>query len=148
MMPVGQGVNMENNLNRFITAQEKDFLIALTEIEYGKKQSHWMWYIFPQIKGLGTTETSRHYAIENLEEASQYLKHDLLGPRLIQISKALLKLEESNATTILGSPDDLKLKSSMTLFAAVENADPVFEAVLEKFFNGEKDPKTLGLLQS
>lgn len=139
---------MENNLNRFITAQEKDFLIALTEIEYGKKQSHWMWYIFPQIKGLGTTETSRHYAIENLEEASQYLKHDLLGPRLIQISKALLKLEESNATTILGSPDDLKLKSSMTLFAAVENADPVFEAVLEKFFNGEKDPKTLGLLQS
>ncbi|EDM35543.1 hypothetical protein PBAL39_07645 [Pedobacter sp. BAL39] len=148
MTPIGQGTNMENNLNRFITAQEKDFLIALTEIEYGKKQSHWMWYIFPQIQGLGSTETSKHYAIANLEEARQYLKHDLLGPRLIQISKALLKLEESDATKILGSPDDLKLKSSMTLFAAVENADPVFEAVLKKFFNGEKDSKTLGLLQS
>lgn len=147
-MPSRQGANMENNLNRFITAQEKDFLTALTEIEYGKKKSHWMWYIFPQILGLGTTETSKHYAIKDLNEAQEYLKHELLGPRLIQISKALLKLENNDATSILGSPDDLKLKSSMTLFAAIENTDPVFQAVLDKFFNGDTDGKTLELLDN
>ncbi|MHC2991027.1 calpastatin [Pontibacter sp. HJ8] len=136
----------ENNLQRFIDAQAGSFQQALTEIRSGRKQSHWMWFIFPQLQGLGYSETARYYAIRDLEEAALYLQHPVLGQRLIEISKALLHLEGKTANQILGSPDDLKLKSSMTLFGSLENADPVFQAVLDKYFKGSKDDKTLQLL--
>jgi len=137
----------ENNLNRFIDAQERDYQTALTEIRNGRKRSHWMWYIFPQVQGLGFTETSRFYAVKDLDEAEAYLQHPILGSRLIDICNALLGLESNNANQIFGSPDDLKLKSCMTLFAALSNTDPVFRLVLDKFFNGRKDQKTLQLIK-
>src|SRR5690606_6493004 len=137
---------MENFLQRFLDAQEKDYAVALPEIKNGRKKSHWIWYIFPQIKGLGFSETSRFYAIKDLQEAEAYLQHPVLGERLIQISNALLELPENDANKIFGSPDDLKLKSSMTLFASIDNKNQVFSKVLDKFFNGERDIKTLQIL--
>lgn len=107
-----------------------------------------MWFIFPQIYGLGLSSTSRYYAIKNIKEASEFLQHPVLGGRLIAISTTLLQLTEVPASKIFGSPDDLKLQSSMTLFAAAPDADAVFQAVLERFFNGEKDEKTLQILKS
>ena len=133
----------EYNLKRFTDAQESKFEKALNEIENGRKQSHWMWFIFPQVAGLGFSETSKFYELKNIGEASSYLRHPILGPRLIKISKALLAIEGKTANQIFGSPDDLKLKSSMTLFNALQNTDPVFGAVLNKYFNGIKDLKTL-----
>jgi len=106
-----------------------------------------MWYIFPQVKGLGFSQTSRYYAIEDMNEAAEFLKHPVLGVRLINISKELLKLESNNATSIFGSPDDLKLKSSMTLFSCVPGSDPVFQLVLDKFFDGAKDENTLRIIK-
>ena len=137
----------DNNLQRFIEAQKREYTIALSEIKNGKKRSHWMWYIFPQIQGLGFSETSRYYAIQNKEEAAAYLQHPVLGSRLIQICNELLSLQSNNAGNIFGSPDDVKLKSSMTLFASLPNTDPVFQAVLDKFFNGTKDNQTLRILE-
>jgi uncharacterized protein (DUF1810 family) len=138
---------MENQtLDRYITAQERDFPTALTEISYGRKKTHWMWYIFPQIQGLGFSEAAKVYAIKDLKEATEYLIHPILGPRLVKISKELLNHTDRSAYEILGTPDDLKLRSCMTLFAAVPVADPVFRQVLDQFFNGEKDPKTLRIL--
>ncbi|MBS7564852.1 DUF1810 domain-containing protein [Mucilaginibacter sp. Bleaf8] len=137
---------MSNQLDRFLKAQEQDYATALAEIKSGRKRSHWMWYIFPQIQGLGFSETSRYYAIHDIAEAEAYLAHPVLGARLIEIAKALLSLSGNNATQIFGNPDDIKLRSSMTLFASVPGADPVFEAVLNKFFDGDKDPKTLQLI--
>ena len=138
---------VENNLQRFIDAQNSDYEIALSEIIKGKKRSHWMWYIFPQIAGLGHTETSKFYAIKDITEAQNYFDHPVLGPRLISIAKELVQLKSNNASQIFGSPDDLKLKSSMTLFAAIAHTDPVFQAVLEKFFNGVKDQMTIQIIQ-
>ncbi len=135
-----------NHLDRFIQAQERDYSIALSEIESGKKQSHWMWYIFPQIGGLGFSETSRFYAIKDIHEAKEFLEHPVLGARLIRICNALLQLECTDANKIFGSPDDLKLKSSMSLFSYLDNTNTVFEAVLKKFFNSTKDNKTLELI--
>jgi uncharacterized protein (DUF1810 family) len=134
------------DLNRFISAQQASWENALLEVKRGRKTSHWMWYVFPQIKGLGMTETSKFYAIEDLEEAREYLAHPVLGQRLITISSELLQLNSNNAGQIFGSPDNMKLKSSMTLFALVENTNPVFQQVLEKFFGGTKDDRTLKLL--
>ncbi|MGV3706418.1 MAG: DUF1810 domain-containing protein [Arcticibacter sp.] len=134
------------NLERFVSAQENDYESALSEITNGRKRSHWMWYIFPQIQGLGFSQTSRFYALKDLQEAEAFLDHEVLGSRLLRITSELLQLEESDAHQIFGSPDDLKLKSSMTLFASVDGADPVFQAVLDKFFNGAKDTKTLSLI--
>ncbi|MDB5008430.1 MAG: calpastatin [Mucilaginibacter sp.] len=136
----------DDGLKRFIDAQETDYQVALSEIKNGRKRSHWMWYIFPQIQGLGFSETSRFYAIKDINDARKYLKHPVLGGRLIDICKALLQLEDNNATSIFGSPDDMKLKSSMTLFAALPETDPVFQSVLDKFFNGLKDSKTLEIM--
>jgi uncharacterized protein (DUF1810 family) len=133
-------------LKRFTDAQQNAYTTALAEIQNGCKRSHWMWFIFPQIHGLGFSEISRHYAIKDLDEAEAYLRHPVLGSRLIEISQALLNSVNSNTTEIFGSPDDLKLKSSMTLFASVPGAGPVFQAVLDKFFGGEKDAPTLQLL--
>ncbi len=137
-------MSKEYNLERFIDAQETSYQIALSEIKKGKKQSHWMWYIFPQMQGLGFSETSRFYAIKDIGEAKEFLEHKVLGERLINICHELLKLESDNANKIFGSPDDLKLQSSMTLFSFL-NTDPVFQLVLEKFYNGVKDHKTLQL---
>lgn len=136
----------DSSLERFVNAQNLDYETALSEIRAGKKRTHWMWYIFPQIEGLGLSETSRHFALRGLAEAEDYLRHPLLGPRLLQISNELLLLNSSNATTIFGSPDDLKLKSCMTLFAMVPDTDPVFASVLSKFFGGKMDEQTILLL--
>lgn len=136
----------ENQLKRFIDAQASSYQTALSEIKNGKKRSHWMWYIFPQIQGLGFSETAVFYAIKDVDEAEAFLKHSVLGSRLIAISEVLLELESKNANQIFGSPDDMKLKSSMTLFAALPDTNPVFEAVLKKFFNGVKDTKTLQII--
>ncbi len=138
----------ETNLKRFLDAQAKDYDRALAEIKKGRKQSHWMWYIFPQISGLGFSEMATFYAIEDLQEATNYLEHPILGSRLIEIANALLTVEGRTANQILGSPDDLKLRSSMTLFSLVKNADPVFQGVLDKFFQGQPDPKTRSLVEN
>lgn len=136
------------NLERFIDAQRNDYPTALSEIKQGKKRSHWMWYIFPQAMGLGYTSASVSFAIKNLEEATAYLHHEVLGKRLIGISNALLDLEANEAQKIFGSPDNLKLRSSMTLFSLVQGADEVFQKVLDKFFDGKKDERTLELLKA
>ena len=136
----------ENNLQRFLDAQATDYPQALAEIKAGRKRSHWMWYIFPQIQGLGFSSISQRYAIQDAREAAAYLQHPVLGPRLEAISQALLGLASSNATSIMGSPDDLKLRSSMTLFGAVPGASSVFQQVLDKFFAGKPDGQTLRLL--
>jgi uncharacterized protein (DUF1810 family) len=129
------------SLQRFIDAQQSDYETALSEIKRGRKQSHWMWYIFPQIQGLGFSTTSKLYAIKNLKEAQAYLNHPLLGKRLKEITDALINLPSNDAHEIFGSPDDVKLKSSMTLFASLPDADPIFESALKKFFKGEKMQK-------
>lgn len=135
------------DLQRFIDAQQSSYAAALSEMRAGRKRSHWMWYIFPQLQGLGYSETARFYAIRDRAEAAAYLAHPVLGPRLLEICRALLALESSDATRLMGSPDDVKLRSSMTLFAALEDTNPVFQLVLDKFFDGQKDSKTLQLLQ-
>ena len=135
------------NLQRFIDAQQKDYAIALAEIKNGRKHSHWMWYIFPQIDGLGFSETAKFFSIKNEEEARSYLTHPILGKRLIEISEELCKLENDNATSIFGTPDDLKLRSCATLFSILPDTNPIFEAVLNNFFNGKKDTRTVQLLE-
>lgn len=137
----------QQDLTRFLTAQERVYETALSEIKSGRKRSHWMWYIFPQIAGLGYSETSKRYAVKDQAEAEAYLQHPLLGSRLIEISKALQELEDNHATRIFGSPDDMKLKSSMTLFSILPGADPVFSQILAKYFNGIPDWVTLNLLK-
>ncbi|GGC66254.1 hypothetical protein GCM10011387_19710 [Pedobacter quisquiliarum] len=134
------------DLQRFLNAQQEDYATALQEIKAGRKSSHWMWYIFPQINGLGFSSTSVYYGIKDIEEASAYLKHPMLGKNLLEISEALLSLEGRDATSIFGYPDDLKLKSSMTLFSSIPDSPAVFQQVLDKYFDGDADPKTLQLL--
>ena len=133
-------------LSRFTDAQTTDYARALTEIKNGRKQSHWMWYIFPQLVGLGYSETARFYGIKDLNEARDYLTHPVLGSRLIDIATALLCIEGCNARQVMGSPDDLKLRSSMTLFSLVPEADLVFQDVLDKFFGGLPDQKTVAMV--
>jgi len=135
------------DLNRFVKAQEEVYPRALAEIELGRKRSHWMWFIFPQIEGLGRSSTAKFYAIKSREEAKAYLGHGLLGKRLHVCAETLLKLEGRSAAEIFGAPDDLKLGSSMTLFASVSPADSVFSRVLDRYFTGEPDLKTLELLR-
>lgn len=132
-------------LERFVKAQEHDFVQALKEIKNGQKESHWMWYIFPQIQGLGHSPTAQYYAVKDRKEAEDYMNHPVLGSRLLEISGELLKLKSSNAREVLGWPDDMKLKSCMTLFEAV-SIEPVFGRVLDKFFDGERDAYTLDSL--
>jgi uncharacterized protein (DUF1810 family) len=139
-------MSQHNDLNRFIDAQKRDYALALSEIKNGRKQSHWMWYIFPQIHGLGFSETSRFYSIKNMQEAETFLNHPVLGQRLIEICNELLKSQTNDAHKVFGSPDYVKLKSSMTLFSLLPNTNPVFQSVLDKFFNGEKDDKTLQII--
>ena len=136
-----------NSLNRFLDAQASTYETALSEIKAGRKRTHWMWFIFPQIKGLGLSSTSVFYALTDLREAEAYLKHQVLGSRLIGICQTLLLAQGSDAHTVFGSPDDLKLNSCMTLFSSVPNSDPVFQLVIEKFFSGQKDDRTLQILR-
>jgi uncharacterized protein (DUF1810 family) len=133
-------------LGRFVLAQQDDFEQVLAEIRGGKKRTHWMWYIFPQIDGLAFSSTSKHYAIKNNEEAKAYLAHPILGPRLLECAEAVLHVEGRTATDIFGSPDDLKLRSCATLFACVSPPGSVFDRLLDKYYGGERDRKTLRLL--
>lgn len=137
---------MKHDLSRFLDAQETTYATALSEIRAGRKRGHWMWFIFPQLKGLGYSSNAIYYGIDGLEEAAAYLKHPVLGARLIEISRVLLDLPGRDATVVMGSPDDLKLRSSMTLFARVPGTDDVFKQVLEKYFRGKQDPKTIASL--
>lgn len=136
---------MNHDFSRFRKAQEYDYATALAEIKRGRKESHWMWYIFPQIAGLGRSSIAQFYSIQDIDEAKDYLNDPVLGKRLIEISEALLQLDSDNAGAIFGWPDVLKLRSSMTLFAAVGKND-IFEKVLDKYYNGKKDGKTLQIL--
>ena len=132
-------------LNSFMAAQEEDFEPALAEIRRGRKRSHWMWYVFPQFAGLGHSPTARYYAIKSLEEARAYLAHPVLGRRLVECAEAVLAVEGRSAMDIFGSPDDMKLRSSATLFAAASPPGSVFERVLAKYYSGEPDDQTLRL---
>ena len=134
------------DLSRFVEAQKDDFTIALNEIKSGRKISHWMWYIFPQIAGLGKSSTSIYFSIKNIQEAEAYLIHPILGIRLVEISTALLKLATQNPIQIFGNIDAMKLQSSMTLFALLNPTNPVFQQVLDKYFAGKMDEKTKYLL--
>ena len=135
------------DLNRFVQAQKQDYATALDEITQGQKYSHWMWYIFPQIEGLGHSHIAQKYAISNAEEAKAYLADLVLGARLVECCEVLLDLDSSyTASEIFGFPDDLKLKSSMTLFAKVSAKDSVFHKVIEHYFNSEFDSKTINLI--
>jgi len=134
------------DLKRFLLAQEGDYDRALSEIRSGRKRSHWMWYIFPQIDGLGFSSTAKHYAIRSQAEAKAYIEHPVLGPRLVECTEAVISLEGRSATGIFGSPDDLKLRSCATLFASVSPPGSVFDRLLGKYYQGRRDAKTLQLL--
>ena len=138
---------MQINLIRFEDAHIRYYQTALKEIRNGRKESHWMWFIFPQIKGLGRSYTSQYYAIESLDEAKAFLNHPYLGKNLLEITNVLLLLDLNNATEIFGKPDDIKLKSCMTLFAIASEEQSVFEKVLSKFFGNKYDNLTIKLLQ-
>ena len=134
------------DLNRFLQAQESVFQQALTEVQSGRKRSHWMWFIFPQFDGLGFSATSRRYSIKSVAEAEAYLRHPVLGPRLSAVAQAALGIEGRSALEIFGSPDDMKLRSCATLFAFVSSEASVFHQLLSKYFHGERDRETLRLL--
>ncbi len=135
------------DLRRFTSAQENIYASALAELTSGRKRSHWMWFIFPQILGLGNSATSLRYAIKNRDEARQYLMHPVLGTRLRECADAVLSIDGRSIAEVFGSPDDLKLKSSMTLFATVAGPGSVFSRILDKYFLGEWDARTLDLLE-
>ncbi len=139
-------MNDPHDLNRFVLAQQGDYESAFAEIKNGRKRSHWMWYVFPQIDGLGFSSMAQRYAIKSAEEAQAYLAHPLLGPRLLACAEAAVANEGSSANEIFGSPDDLKLRSCATLFASVSAPDSVFHRLLLKFYPGGPDMTTLRLL--
>src|ERR1035437_1985001 len=141
--PMGSRIQTNSdNPDRFLTAQSEIYEQAISELKNGKKETHWIWFIFPQIDGLGHSSTTKYYAIKNSEEARQYLKHPVLGKRLIECAKAVLAVEEKPILRIMGTPDDLKLKSSMTLFASISN-EPIFKEVIDKYFEGKYDEVTV-----
>jgi uncharacterized protein (DUF1810 family) len=134
-------------LSRFINAQDDVYNDVLTELKSGLKRTHWMWFIFPQIDGLGHSPTTEYYAIKSIEEARKYLAHPILGSRLIECAEAVLAIKGRSVSEIFGYPDDFKLKSSMTLFAFVSGPGSLFVRVLDKYFHGEHDIKTLQILE-
>lgn len=136
------------NLQRFLAAQAAAYENALRELERGQKESHWIWYIFPQVAGLGHSPTAQKYAIQSKSEAVAYLNHPVLGPRLQRCSEALLKLEGRSVEDIMGFPDDLKLRSSMTLFAMISKPDSVFHKVLDAFYSAQMDERTIAFLEA
>lgn len=136
------------NLERFIDAQSDTYERALSEIKNGRKTSHWMWFVFPQYCGLGRSRISIKYAINSKDEAISYLKHPILSLRLLEITKAFLSIENKTAYDILGEPDDIKLKSSMTLFDAIQTETTLFHSVLKKYFDGNKCKHTINALKN
>lgn len=135
-----------DDLQRFVEAQERVYQTVLAELRDGRKRSHWIWFIFPQLRGLGRSSTAHHYGIASRQEASAYLSHPTLGPRLRECTRLVAEVDGRTAEQILGWPDCVKVRSCMTLFAAVA-ADPVdFQAVLDKFYDGRGDPVTLQML--
>lgn len=138
---------MHSSLDRFFQAQEYDYQTALAEVKAGYKCSHWMWYIFPQLKGLGFSSTAQFYGINGRDEAKAYLEHPVLGARLREITSVLLTLEVKSAVDIFGHTDAMKLRSSMTLFNAVANGEDLFQKVLDKYYEGKADDRTLAMLE-
>lgn len=134
------------DLERFVLAQDETYDRALHELRAGRKTSHWMWWVFPQVAGLGLSSTSQSYAIADVDEARAYLAHEVLGPRLLECCRALLDLEDVSAERVLGGIDAIKLRSSMTLFAQADPDEPLFTEVLSRFFDGEQDERTVRLL--
>ena len=135
------------DLQRFVDAQAQTYDQALAELRAGEKRTHWMWFVFPQIAGLGRSATAQHFAISGLDEARAYLAHPVLGPRLVESARAVLSHPDRTAREIMGSPDDLKLRSSMTLFAHAAPDQPVFRQVLDHYFDGTEDDATTSRLQ-
>ena len=136
----------EFNLDRFVQAQEHAYASALAELRAGRKRSHWIWYVFPQLRGLGVSAMSENYGISGLAEARAYLAHPVLGPRLVECVEAMLAHAGTAAQTILGEVDALKFRSCLTLFAAADPVDPMFVQALQTFFGGQPDPRTGSLL--
>ena len=145
-MPLPENPIDPHNLIRFTEAQEPVYSNVLSELKSGRKRTHWMWFIFPQIAGLGFSPTAQLYAIKSLDEARDYLKHPVLGKRLLECSELVLAVKDRSISDVFGYPDDLKLRSSMTLFSYVAEEDSVFDAVLERYFDGKRDARTLELL--
>ena len=143
---MSDGKDDPHDLSRFIEAQEVNYDDALSELRAGRKQTHWMWYVFPQLAGLGNSAMSYRYAIRSQDEARAYLAHPVLGPRLTECAEAVLAIENRSARDIFGSPDDLKLRSCATLFAQVSPPGSVFERILDKYYSSERDPRTLALI--
>jgi uncharacterized protein (DUF1810 family) len=143
---MSSGANDPHNLDRFVLVQEDNYARALDEIRGGQKRSHWMWYVFPQYNGLGHSSMSKRYSIKSVAEAEAYLRHPILGPRLLECCEAALGVEGRSAVEIFGSPDDMKLKSCATLFARVSSAGSVFDRLLNKYFEGGRDDRTLRLM--
>ncbi len=137
-----------HDLARFITAQEPTYASALSELRAGRKHTHWMWFVFPQVTGLGSSWNATYYGIGSLAEARAYLEHPVLGARLVEATEALLTHEGLSAATIMGEIDYLKLRSCLTLFGAISSAGSVFQLGLETFFDGEPDERTLAILDS
>jgi uncharacterized protein (DUF1810 family) len=135
------------DLQRFVTAQERVLDDVRAELRRGRKTSHWMWFVFPQVAGLGSSPTAQHYALSGLDEARAYLAHPVLGRRLVECAELAAAVERGGAAEVFGYPDDLKLRSSMTLFARAAPDVPAFAAVLDRYFDGEPDPRTLDRLQ-
>ena len=134
------------DLQRFVDAQDRIYDTVIDELTAGRKRSHWMWFIFPQLRGLGSSPTAVRFAISSADEARAYLAHELLGPRLRECARLVAQIDGRSAEEIFGWPDDMKLRSSMTLFARAADDNADFVAVLEKFYGGEEDPATLALL--
>jgi len=135
------------DLDRFLKAQANDYDTALNELKAGRKRNHWIWYVFPQVAGLGHSPTSQFYAIKSLDEAAAYLRHPILGGRLHECLKALQPLEQTSASQLFGEVDAMKFRSSLTLFSEADPADPIVEVALDRWFGGGKDQKTLQLLR-
>ncbi len=146
-MSTTENLSDTHNLVRFTEAQDSVYSTVLSELQQGKKTTHWMWFIFPQLAGLGRSPTAEFYAIKSLEEAGQYCQHPLLGARIRECSTTVLCIKGRTIENVFGFPDYLKLKSCMTLFSSLPDPDPIFAAVLDRFFHGERDSRTLELLK-
>lgn len=141
-------MNLEDGIERYLAAQENVYDQALREVKNGLKQTHWMWFVFPQIRGLGFTDYNIYFGLKDFNEAKQYLSHPILGKRLVEISQAVLSQQGKTAMEIFGRPDERKLRSCMTVFSLIEHSDPVFGKVLDKYYKGEKDEKTISILEA
>jgi uncharacterized protein (DUF1810 family) len=139
-------MDTSSKLDDFVATQAAVYDEVVQELTFGRKQSHWMWFVFPQLAGLGSSHMARRFALESLAAAREYLAHPVLGPRLLECTRILLAAPHDDISGILGYPDDLKFRSCMTLFAAAAPDEPVFNDALTKFFRGEPDPRTIDLL--